>query len=64
MGVKKFRDIREVTDVPASPDPTKNLRLAFELSSLGLKLSRRPAFRGIQRYRSIEEASRDDPEVK
>lgn len=62
MVVRKFRDIREVTDVPASPDSAKNLQSAFELSSLGLKLSRRPAFRGIRRYHSIEEASRDDPE--
>ena len=60
MPVIKFRDIAKAVPSPASESKADNLRLAFELSELAIKLKRPRAFRGIQRYRSIEASSRLD----
>lgn len=57
MAVIKFQDIARAVPPPASESKAHNLRVAFELSELAIKLKGRRPSRGIQRYRSIEEAS-------
>lgn len=58
MPVSKWRDVSELPKPSAKTTPLENLRSAFELSYLCLKLSRRPLVPGITRYRSIEAASK------
>lgn len=58
MPVEKFQDISATTPAPSSQDKADNLRTAFELSELSVKLSRGINLPGVRRFRSIEEASR------
>jgi hypothetical protein len=59
MAVFKLRDIGEAAPITLISKQGENLRWAFELSDLCFRLARRPGLRGIRRYRSIEEASKE-----
>lgn len=60
MPVRKMRDIAEATTPVAAPLQASNLRSAFELSELSLRLRARDRLRGVRRYRSIDAAQDRD----
>lgn len=60
MPVRKMRHVAEATSANAAPLQAENLRSAFELSELCLRLHRRDTLPGVRRYRSIEAARDQD----
>lgn len=60
MPVRKMRHISEADAPPVLPPlRAENLRIALELSTTSLRLRPEPRFRGIRRFRSIQEAAED-----
>lgn len=60
MPVQRIRDIAEATAPVAEPLRPENLRAAFELSELCLRLHPRTLARGVRRYASIADAGREE----
>lgn len=54
MPVSKHRHITELGPPPVSESATENLRAAFELMDLCLRLHPWPPRRGVQRHRSVD----------
>lgn len=61
MPVRKMRDIAEATAPLAPPLRAENLRIAFELSELSLRMRPHDTPRGVRRYSSIGDAQTRDP---
>ncbi len=59
--VRKMQDIAEAVTPPAAPLRAANLRSAFELSEICMRLGPRDRLRGVLRYRSIADASDRGP---
>lgn len=59
MPVWKFRDLEEAEIVARTPGQINNLRLALELSKLGMSLAGITPQRGVRKFRSIKDANAD-----